>query len=399
MSRILTSPDIAHLVSDGFSVRVTAQYLIVSDIPYLAIDGTVKTNGMIASALERGKDGFAAPPHDHTLNFFGDEMPCDNAGHPLDIKAGEGTFVIDERKALAKCSRHKKGGNYMDFFEKMTSYITYISAPAIRVNALATARLNKAPIDETEESIFVYGDSATPRNGTGDLSARLMGQKIAIVGLGGTGGYVLDFVAKTPVAEIRLFDGDKFYAHNAFRAPGAAPYKTLEAPKVEYFASVYSAMHKGVKANAVNLDTGNLSLLDGLDFVFMCLDAPHAKGPIIRYLQSNGIPFVDTGMDIRRRDTLCGEVRTTFCSADEEGCQTAQKYIDMVGVALAGEYDANIQIAELNSLNAALAVIRWKRHCGFYGPSNRQHGVSYVNMVYSLSSDLLHHEKDNQKIV
>ena len=399
MSRILTSPDIARLVGDGFSVRVTPQYLVVSDIPYLTSNGIVKTNGMIASAFECDKNGLVSRPHDHTLNFFGDEMPCDSAGHLLDISAGNGAFEIDGLKALAKCSRHKQGGDYMDFFEKMTSYIAYISAPAIRVDASVTARLNKPPIDETDESVFVYGDSATSRNGTGDLSARLMGQKVAIVGLGGTGGYVLDFVAKTPVAEIRLFDGDKFYAHNAFRAPGVAPQRVFEAPKVEYFATVYSMMHKGVKANAVNLDTSNLALLDGVDFVFMCLDDPLAKGPIIRHLQDKGIPFVDTGMDIQRKDALFGVVRTTFCSADAEGQRTAQKYINMIGMAHANEYDANIQIAELNSLNAALAVIRWKRHYGFYSPSNRQRGVSYVNMVYSLSGDILHHEKDSQETV
>jgi hypothetical protein len=33
---------------------------------------------------------------------------------------------------------------------------------------------------------------------------------------------VLDFTAKTHVKEIHLFDGDTFFQHNAFRAPGAA---------------------------------------------------------------------------------------------------------------------------------------------------------------------------------
>ncbi len=31
-----------------------------------------------------------------------------------------------------------------------------------------------------------------------------------------------------------------------------------------------------------------------------------------------------------------------------------------------GEYDQNIQIADLNALSAALAVIRWKKYYGFY---------------------------------
>lgn len=395
MSRILTSPDIVRLIKGGYSVRVTDKYLVVSDIPYLAGDGSVRTNGMIASALDFDQEGRAKRPHDHTVNFFGDELPCNATGQILDIRAGNGSFVIDGHKALACCSRRKNDGDYVDFFEKMTSYIAFIIAEVRKVDASATARLKRAPIDETGTSVFAYGDSATARNGTGDLVAKLEGGKVAIVGLGGTGGYVLDFVAKTPVSEIWLFDGDGFYAHNAFRAPGAAPQESFEKPKSEYFASVYSTMHKGVQSHAEYLEEGNLSLLDGVDFVFLCLDEPKAKGPIIRHLQAKGIPFVDAGMDITRCEggMLGGAVRTTFCSADEEGRLTAQKYIGTEGVASENMYDANIQIAELNALNAALAVIRWKRSCGYYGPSDRKRGVSYVNMVYSLSGDCLHHEK------
>ncbi len=377
---------------------MTDKYLIVSDIPYLASDGMVRTNAMIASAFEFDQNGRVKRPHDHTVNFFGDELPCDTAGHPLDIQAGNGTFVIDGRKALAYCSRHKKGGDYADFFEKMTSYISFITASVRKVDASVTARLNRPPVDEIETNVFAYGDSATARNGTGDLAATLEGQKVAIVGLGGTGGYVLDFVAKTPVSEIRLFDGDGFYAHNAFRAPGAASQESFNKPKVEYFCSAYSAMHKGVKGYAEYLSEGNLALLDGIDFVFLCLDEPKAKGPIVRYMQEKGIPFVDTGMAIVRTEggALGGDARVTFCSAGEEGRQAAQKYIRMEGSVLSKDmYDANIQIAELNALNAALAVIRWKRSCGYYGPADRQRGVSYVNMVYSLSGDCLHHEKTN----
>jgi hypothetical protein len=37
------------------------------------------------------------------------------------------------------------------------------------------------------------------------------------------------------------------------------------------------------------------------------------------------------------------------------------------------DYDGNIQIAELNSLNAALAVIKWKKLCGFYNDRKAEH--------------------------
>ncbi|MFX6803863.1 ThiF family adenylyltransferase, partial [Acinetobacter baumannii] len=84
--------------------------------------------------------------------------------------------------------------------------------------------------------VFNYVETASDRVGIGVLTERLVNERVAIIGVGGTGGYILDFVAKTPVREIRLFDSDEFLTPNAFRAPGAPSLEELrEAPKkVEY---------------------------------------------------------------------------------------------------------------------------------------------------------------------
>ncbi|MDZ7652346.1 MAG: ThiF family adenylyltransferase [Burkholderiaceae bacterium] len=78
-------------------------------------------------------------------------------------------------------------------------------------------------IDSNEsESVFLFEDTASSRAGIQPIAQALREYKIAIVGLGGTGAYILDLVAKTHVSEIHLYDADKFRQHNAFRAPGAA---------------------------------------------------------------------------------------------------------------------------------------------------------------------------------
>ena len=41
-------------------------------------------------------------------------------------------------------------------------------------------------------------------------------------------------------------------------------------------------------------------------------------------------------------------------------------------------YSTNIQVADLNCLNAALAVVRWKRHYGFYADSGREHFSAFM---------------------
>ena len=41
------------------------------------------------------------------------------------------------------------------------------------------------------------------------------------------------------------------------------------------------------------------------------------------------------------------------------------------------DYSRNIQVAELNALNAALAVIKWKKFLGFYIDIEQEHSSYY----------------------
>ena len=74
-------------------------------------------------------------------------------------------------------------------------------------------------------------DTLTSRSEIGELSSKLEQEKIAIIGLGGTGAYLLDFLVKTPVKEIRAFDGDWYHVHNAFRSPGKLEEKEVGKKK------------------------------------------------------------------------------------------------------------------------------------------------------------------------
>ena len=81
--------------------------------------------------------------------------------------------------------------------------------------------------------------SASSRAGIVEFAKRLEQERIAIVGLGGTGSYVLDLLAKTRIGEIHLFDGDDLLSHNAFRSPGAVSVEELNTrpKKVDYYVN------------------------------------------------------------------------------------------------------------------------------------------------------------------
>jgi hypothetical protein len=68
-----------------------------------------------------------------------------------------------------------------------------------------------------------------------DLSAKFVNDVVAVIGLGGTGAYVLDFLVKTPVREIRAFDPDVFHVHNVFRSTGRLDESELGKPKTDVY--------------------------------------------------------------------------------------------------------------------------------------------------------------------
>src|SRR5208283_2007647 len=110
---------------------------------------------------------------------------------------------------------------YKDHYEKMTTYAAIISNPARTIDPHATAQTFPVIEAEDEDSVFHYLDTASSRAEITAVTRKLELKKLAIVGVGGTGSYVLDLTAKTPVKEIHLFDGDGFLQHNGFRSPGA----------------------------------------------------------------------------------------------------------------------------------------------------------------------------------
>src|SRR5207253_1839728 len=128
-------------------------------------------------------------------------------------------------------------------------------------------------------------------------------------------GYVLDQVAKTPVPHILLVDGDVFDNHNAFRAPSAPSLERLkERPnKVDYFADLYDNMHIGISTEGAYIDETNLSLLDDVTFVFLCVDDAEVKHMVADHLLERHIAFVDVGMGIEEIDgRLSGLLRVLF---------------------------------------------------------------------------------------
>ena len=231
------------------------------------------------------------------------------------------------------------------------------------------------------DSPFTFRDSASARQWTTDLSRKLEREKVAIVGVGGTGSFVLDFVSKTWVRQIDLYDGDIFLQHNAFRAPGAFTSKDLEGyvPKAEFHGNRYKGMHRGVRGISSPIDATNVLVLEDYDTVFLCIDGGPIKALILDTCLSKGALVIDCGMGVHRvklGGPLMGTVRATTCHPEHQ--EHVEHCIDLKGDDAEGEYERNAQMAELNALNAALAVIKWKKIRGIYSDIAGELDCAYV---------------------
>lgn len=360
---ISRNADLKRLQDEGYELEVREGCAIVRNVPYLDSNQTVQ-HGVLVSPLNMRGD-LVKYNGNHTI-FFQGTLPYHKNGQPMSA-----VYHSAQNQTLAGVPvnmmfSNKPAAGYRDYHEKFSRYIELLSAEAKAIDPTVTASTFKKVVC-SDDGVFNYADTNASRAAITDISDKLKGHKVGIIGLGGTGSYLLDQLAKTPVAEIHLFDGDVFCQHNAFRAPGAPVKEIFEQQpyKTDYFKDIYGNMHRCVFSHPYNLDEENVKELVALDFVFISMDSGESKRVIVDFLKDHSISFIDTGIDISRVETsLLGMARATL--SVRGNAQTAAQHISF-NEADNDLYQSNVQTADLNAFCALAAVILWKKHLGFYG--------------------------------
>ncbi len=377
------SDDLKKLQNEGYELDVNNGYGIVSHIPYLKANGEIDYGTLVSSiAFEGDKAKYNG---DHVIHFSG-EQPCNIDGTEIiSIKHCNSNSIMAGINVTRSFS-NKPEGNYKDYYEKFVNYSNIISFPAIAKDDSVTAKTFKKVVTE-EDSVFQYVDTNSSRAGIDNCNRKMLDKKIAIIGLGGTGAYILDLVSKTSVKEIHLIDGDVFCQHNAFRSPGAASKEIFpkSMSKVSYFKANYQNMHKNLIEHDMFIKEENVSVLKDMDFVFICIDSGIVRKLITDYLVLEEIPFIDTGIGLQNiNDTINGQIRTTIF--DKTNYDKIPVYLDFNEDG-DDVYNTNIQIVECNALNATIAVIEWKKYFGIYESADVQ-----CQNVYSIEMGEIVHE-------
>lgn len=393
MSRELLdrSPDLVRLRNEGFEVAIRQNRVIITSVPYVNSKKDIASATLVANLVVTGDK--AGIPDNHIMHFAGD-FPCKSNGMRFTNLGGPGsTHTLGENLIVNfQFSQRLENRKYSDYYEKFTTYIDIFENEAREIDESVTAKTFRIVDSDGEDPIYNYPDTNSSRTDINMISDKLRKYKIGIIGVGGTGSYILDLISKTPIEEIHLFDAGEFVAHNAFRSPGAPSIDELNAKqlKVDYFKKIYSKMRKKIIAHGEMINDSNLNKLDNLNFVFISVDQGKIKAKIFKRLEDLKIPFIDVGMGLEVEEgALNGIVRTTLSTDYMRNHLYDKKLVSLEDDIGKDEYSTNIQIAELNSLNAAIAVIKWKKICGFYVDSINEHTI-----LYSIGDNNYHYEDE-----
>lgn len=360
--------DVRRLLEKGYALGFDSNYLLVRDVPYLNERRELKIGTIVCKMTT--VDNVRFEQQDHQILFAGSH-PCALDGSPIpNFGGGPARLALSE---VAKdivversfSNKPKEIGRFRDHFEKIESYVAQISGPAIELYGVRPYTFRSIEAEEPNP-IFKVRDTLSSLAEITDLAHKFANDDVAVIGLGGTGSYLLDLLVKTPIPRIRGFDADAFYVHNAFRSPGAISTDEFGKPKAEVYQRRHDGFRHGLTITRKFIDESSGDDLTGVTFAFVCVDKGSSRKGIFDLLLARRIPFIDVGMGLKRQNgPLTGLARVTHYS-NENG-----KRVRELGLADEADdpndiYRTNVQIGELNALNACLAVIKFKQLRHFY---------------------------------
>ena len=137
MSRALIarSPDLAKLVSEGYSLRIVDDALLVVDqVPYVSHDKRVSCASLVMVLTMQGDA--TVKPEDHVVYWTG-SPPCRADGVSLADKLGGSPTAVGPFTDVLMLSAK---ANYQDYHHKVETYVEHLGREARRLGPKVSAR-------------------------------------------------------------------------------------------------------------------------------------------------------------------------------------------------------------------------------------------------------------------
>ena len=351
----------------GLDYTIEGDTLTVGPVPYLLKSGAVG-HGELICHLEREGQRLRAPS-DHTVGWVAEERPHNRGGEALEklIHNDAPQAWANGMTSICGMSRKARERGYSDYGEKMFAYARLIA----RETGKNWRRESVGSGVVKDGNNMVDQETGLTRSAIGDMDGLFRKEKLAVIGAGGTGGFIVDMIAKCDVASIDIYDDDIVSQHTQLRWPGVVNRNVVEEHrnKAEYLAQIYaSRTNRNIRGHALRVGGSNLTFFRDKTMVFVAVDRGRDRREILTGLTGMGVNFIDCGIDMRcAADGLTASARVVR-TAPHDDLRKRTELVEKTPDKDAGEgmYEAAVQTAEVNALNATLAVIAWKQGLGFY---------------------------------
>ena len=202
----------------------------------------------------------------------------------------------------------------------------------------------------------------------------LQASKVAVVGLGGVGSLVAEYLARLGVGSLVLIDPDEIESSNLSRVVGAT-HVDVETGQLKTDIAVRHAREMATHATLQSV-AGDVSrhsvaqVLRDCDFIFLAADSMRARLVVNALAHQYLIPAIQMGAKIRQGD--CGNLEDAMCAVRHirpgTGCLWCNGLIDPTQLAIEAKSDSerkqqaygvqepNPSVITLNAVAAAHAV-------------------------------------------
>ena len=360
----------AGIVRNGSSLRLLVQHVQPAEVGTDYVDGQYGYRALTPTFIHReilrcrdsGLAYLAVHNHgsDRHVEFSRIDLESHERGYPalLDIGRGVpvGALVYGQRSVAADVwlpdGRRRTLGSY-------------------RVIGHEITRLYSQPCRERESD--TEHDRQVRMFGAAGQHI-LRASKVAVIGLGGVGSLVAEYLTRLGVGNLVLIDPDKIESTNLSRVVGATRVD-VEVGQFKTQIAVRHAREMAMDAMLVPI-AGDVArdsvakVLRDCDFIFLAADSMRARLVVNALAHQYLIPAVQMGAKIRRGD--CGKLADAMCAVRHirpgAGCLWCNGLIDPTQLAIEAKSDnerkeqaygvqePNPSVISLNAVAAAHAV-------------------------------------------
>lgn len=321
----------------GYCISRTQNEVIASGVPYRKYDGQIGR----CQVMVRSQPGSDIP-----VPGFG------NAPHTARVIGVEAGFVYNRNG--------EKIGNIIEHGDDWCTL-------SIKYGTTENPKEYQDVWDQLLHYVYVISEEgAADRMQMKEWHEKLNDETVGIVGLGGTGSYILDLVCKSGIEKIIIWDGDRLEERNTRRGIGAAKQwqDKIGQYKAEVFGERYSDDRYEIEFCCRNFTEHETERLRDVTFLFIAVDQSASRNEIRMAANTAKVPYIDVGLGfVVDQGTVTGGCQSVICDGNEV---QARELINDGCIAGGEQAYRMVHLSEMHALNAALAVMMWRRFRGQY---------------------------------